>query len=356
MADCGLSDAAMKKRSTQSMDYVNSLKDKINENLKELLPQHFEKSRSTYFKIERTIIADYNINFVIEVDRNRYLFRVNVEQQSGLHDQIEYEYRALKFLADYKIAPRPYLVDNSKSTLPYGFLMEEYITGRYLDYDELSGILSAAVLLATLHRVPLPSDNFFITWSNPLEENLKDVSELLKQYATRKSKERKIVTLSSKLIQELEKSMNSYLKRFNSSSIVHTDVVNDNFIRSTQGLKLIDWEKPRIDDASYDLCVFLGTPSELWSSPRTMTVEEKNQFLGTYCLHMGIELEDMKEKITIRQPYVSLHWILWAATRLSDLKEGLISPGLMQFHSSNVSRYEKVAAAEHLEALLHEVC
>ena len=166
MADCGLSDAAMKKRSTQSMDYVNSLKDKINENMKELLPQHFEKSRSTYFKIERTIIADYNINFVIEVDRNRYLFRVNVEQQSGLHDQIEYEYRALKFLADYEIAPRPYLVDNSKSTLPYGFVMEEYITGRYLDYDELSGILSAAALLATLHRVPLPSDNFFHVFIN----------------------------------------------------------------------------------------------------------------------------------------------------------------------------------------------
>jgi hypothetical protein len=70
---------------------------------------------------------------------------------------------------------------------------------------------------------------------------------------------------------------------------------------------------------------------------------------------MGIELGDIKEKVRIRQPYVSLHWILWAASRLSDIKEGAISSELIRFHSSSVSRYKKVTAIEHLEALLRKV-
>lgn len=337
------------------MDYHNSLKEQINEYIRDILPEYFALSRNVYSKVERIIVADYNVNFVVQVNHNRYLLRVNVEQQSSLPNQIEYEYQVLKFLSNFKIAPQPYLVDNSKSRLQFGFLIEEYLAGEYLDYDDLSGILDAAALLASLHRIALPLENFFITWSNPLEENLKDVSEMLKHYATRKSKDKKIVTLSSKLIRKLEKSTTLYSKRLKSNSIVHTDVVNDNFIRSPQGLRLIDWEKPRVDDASYDLCVFIGTASELWSSPRAMTDEERNLFLYEYCRCMGIELGDIKEKVRIRQPYVSLHWILWAASRLSDIKEGAISSELIRFHSSSVSRYKKVTAIEHLEALLRKV-
>jgi thiamine kinase-like enzyme len=344
------------RRIVQLAGYLNLLKGQIHEYMNEVLCEHFGFSRNIYSKIERVIVADYNINFVIQLDRNRYLLRVNVEQQSGLPNQIEYEYQALKFLSGLKIAPQPYLVDNSKNRLRFGFLVEEYLIGEYLDYDELSGILDAAALLAALHRTSLPLDNFFIVWSDPLEENLKDVSELLKHYGTRKTREKKIVSLSSKLIRELEKSIASYSKGFESKSIVHTDVVNDNFIRSPQGLRLIDWEKPRVDDASYDLCVFLGTPSELWSSPRAMTDEERNLFLLEYCRRMGTDLSDTKEKVRIRQPYVSLHWILWAASRLSDVKEGNISSELIQFHSSSVPRYKKVTALKHLEALLREVC
>jgi thiamine kinase-like enzyme len=337
----------MKKLDTRSFGHINSLKNKINQNMNEILSECFNLPLNIPLKIERTIIADYNINFIIRVGQNRFVLRVNIEQQSGLKNQIEYEYKTLRFLEDYKIAPKPYLVDKSKGRLQYGFLIEEYIPGKYLDY-KLSGILSAAALLATLHRIPWPSDNFFIRWSNPLEENLKDVSELLKQYATRTFRDSKLVSLSDKLIRGLEKRTTCYSKSFHSNSIVHTDVVNDNFILSPQGLKLIDWEKPRIDDASYDLCCFLGTPPELWSSSRIMRDEEKNLFLLKYCRHMRIKLKDIKEKVRIRQPYVSLHWILWAANRLTDLKEGIISSELMKFHYSNVSRYKKVVSLEHL--------
>ena len=139
---------------------------------------------------------------------------------------------------------------------------------------------------------------------------------------------------------------------FNSKSIIHTDVVNDNFIRAKETLKLIDWEKPRVDDESYDLCCFLGTPSEIWSSRRTMTDDEREAFLLEYVNRSGRDLQETREKVRIRQPFVSLHWILWAATRLTDLKEGVIASELMEFHSQSIPRYQKVAKTEYIKSLL----
>jgi thiamine kinase-like enzyme len=295
------------------------------------------------------------LNYIIRIGQGKYLLRINVEQQSGLADQIEYEYKALKYLEGYKIVPKAHFVDNSKRRLPFGLLVEEYLEGEYLDYDDLSGVMDAAWLLAILHKISLPGDNFLVTWPNALEGSLSDVVEMLRRYTARESRKKEIADSSAKLIRRLEKNMGSEGKMFRSDSIVHTDVVNDNFIRSREGLRLIDWEKPRIDDESYDLCCFLGTPSQVWSSPRAMTEEERGLFLAEYARRSGGDLKEIKEKVRTRQPFVSLHWILWAATRLSELKEGLIAPELMEFHSRNIPRYGKVARAEYIEDLLKQV-
>ena len=59
----------------------------------------------------------------------------------------------------------------------------------------------------------------------------------------------------------------------------HTDVGCDNFIGTAQGLRMIDWEKPRVDDCSYDLSCFLSEPAQLWSSPHVLTVEDREAFI-----------------------------------------------------------------------------
>jgi thiamine kinase-like enzyme len=305
--------------------------------------------------VERIIVADYNVNVIIRSEGHEFVFRVNVEQQSGMLNQIEYEYKVLQFLEKYNIAPRPCLIDNSKTKLPYGFLIEEFIEGSYLDYDEANGIVEAARLLSFLHQIPLPNKNFFVLWQNPLEQSFKDVEDLIETYTGRKSGNDKLLSLSKQIIAKLEIIMDRYSKEFTSSSIIHTDVCNDNFIRSPRGLRLIDWEKPRVDDPSYDLCCFLGAPSQLWSSPRTMRKEEVDLFFREYCRNGGVALDHMKLKTRIRQPFVSLHWVLWAAIRLADLLDGTISEELMQFHSGSVDRYNKVASVEHLERILTDI-
>jgi thiamine kinase-like enzyme len=336
------------------LDDLATMETQVSTYVEDVLVSNLASGEAAY-AIEKSIVADYNINFVILIGQTRYLFRVNVEQQSGLENQIEYEYNTLNFLADQKIAPRAYFLDSTKTILPFAILVEEYLDGDYLSYDDLSGIQEAARLLAILHTTPLPTDHFFRSWSNPLEDSLKDVLDLFEKYSVRKTRDEKITTSIKKLIGKLEKRVASSSDSFSCESLVHTDVVNDNFIRSPQGLRLIDWEKPRIDDPSYDLCVFLGAPSELWSSPRTMTDSEKEVFLQEYCRHSGKEFGHIREQLRIRQPYVSAHWVLWAANRLADLMEGAISAELIQFHAQSISRYKKVASSKHIEMILDEL-
>ena len=67
---------------------------------------------------------------------------------------------------------------------------------------------------------------------------------------------------------------------------------------------------------------------------------------------MGHHLEVLLEKVRIREPLVSLHWILWGATKLCDLKEQRTAPELIQAHADKTTRYERIANSANIEKLL----
>ena len=330
----------------------NISKRQIDNYISEVLRRYLHLPNNTNYHIEKVIIGNYNINCVVHLAGKKYVLRINIEKQSGIPNQIEYEYKALKYLEQYNIAPKPYLFDSSKNILPYDILVEEYIPGNHLDYDDSKKIIGAAVLLSTLHGIPKPQDELLMVWSNPLKDSLKEIIRMFKSYKQRKSSDEKFIEYGVRLIGKLEKNINLHSKYFSNKNIVHTDVVNDNFIYSPKGITLIDWEKPRVDDSSYDLCVFLGKPSQIWGSSRFMNEKEKHLFLSEYCRKGGVEFCNLKEKVRIRQPYVSFRWILWGAHRTADADEGVILPELKRFHSKNYLRYKKTAATENIEELL----
>ncbi len=58
------------------------------------------------------------------------------------------------------------------------------------------------------------------------------------------------------------------------------------------------------------------------------------------------------QKVNIKEPLISLHWILWAATMLSNLKDQRTSPELVEAHAEKIVRYERVANPENIERLI----
>jgi len=331
---------------------VESLIHSIENYISSYLLSFLKLSRNTHFKIEDVIISNYNINVIIKIGVENYLLRINVEQQSGMPHQLEIEYKIHKYLSQFKITPQVFLIDISRNWIPYDFILEEFTPGDHLNYDDLESIRDAAKILAKLHSIPIPNPNFLIMWRDPLEDLLKELAKMYEDYEKRRVKNRDLLKYGKLLLHKLQKITPEYKNIFKPNSIVHTDVVNDNFLRSNKCIKIIDWEKPRIDDESYDLCVFLGKPPQLWASKRLMTEYEKNVFIETYSRFRNIGPESIIEKIFIRQPYVSFRWILWASHRKADVDEKIIPSEIIEFHKKNYHRYEKTSALENLIELI----
>jgi thiamine kinase-like enzyme len=284
------------------------------------------------------------------VDGKDYIFRINIDQQSGLRKQVEYEYNTLKFLEGHELAPEVYHLDDSRKYFEFDILIEQYLTGPHLLLNK-SHLKQVAALLARLHSLDHQGGNF-IVWQNPLRDTYEFVQNDIALYKTRKTAEEKIIVQSERALEEIRARILKSDLPFQADSLNHTDVGCDNFIRTPQGLRMIDWEKPRLDDCSYDLSCFLSEPAELWCSPHVLNAAEREAFIEAYAGLSGKGAELLRDKIRIREPMVSLHWILWGATKLCDLNEKLTSPELLGAHEEKIFRYERIARVEHIEKVL----
>lgn len=146
--------------------------------------------------------------------------------------------------------------------------------------------------------------------------------------------------------------INHYRHLFRADSLNHTDVACDNFIKTADGLRMIDWEKPQVDDYSYDIGCFLSEGAQLWCTEKILDSAERDRFLQIYAKKSGTDLERVQEKNKIREQLISLHWILWAATKLCDLMDHRTIPQLVAAHEEKIQRYERLSTPKNIQKLL----
>jgi thiamine kinase-like enzyme len=294
--------------------------------------------------------GSYNLNFHVRVDQKDFIFRVNIDPQSGLSNQIEYEFSVLKFLEGHRIAPKAYHFDDSRKHFEFDILIEEYLGGPPLHLQKES-LPEVAELLTRLHALD-PRDMPFVIWQDPLAGIYELTRDDLTGYEAALSPDKKTISLAKKVLAKSETLLNKQRHLFQADSLVHTDVCCENFVKTSAGLRLIDWEKPRVDDGTYDICCFLSEPVELYNSREVLNSEERKYFIDAYAGLSGKNPDHLMEKVNIREPLISLHWILWAATMLSNLSDQRTSPELVEAHEEKIARYERVANPENIEKLL----
>ena len=339
-----------KKISGTSETAVADLWERIEKYLRKMRPGILMLDRMDEVRLLEMTPGAYNLNFHIKIGNKEFIFRVNIEQQSGLSKQIEYEYRVLKYLARHNIAPHVYYIDDSRAEFEFDILIEQFLDGPHLYYRK-NQILEAAKLLANLHDLP-PQGIDLITWQDPLNDTYKLAEGDLINYRVRTTAERKIVNLSEKILEKTKLQISKSAFSLQADCLNHTDVVCDNFIRTSEGLRMIDWEKPRLDDCSYDLSCFLSEPAQLWCTADVMKVEDRKVFLEEYARLRNKNAELLAEQVRIREPLISLHWILWGETKLCDLREQRTTPELLGAHEEKKIRYKRLARYENLEKLL----
>jgi len=326
------------------------MQEKIIRYLKNLPPDILEIRSIDAIEILEMISGSYNLNYHVRVDRKDFIFRINIEPQSGLSNQIEYEFGVLKFVEDHAIAPRAYHFDDRRKHFDFDILIEEYLAGPPLSLVK-ADLPEVAELLARLHSLD-PRGMPSIVRRKPLAGIDALARSDLAVYAAKKSSDKKTIRLAKEILAKAEMLIDKYQHLFQADCLNHTDLCCENFIKTAQGLRLIDWEKPLVDDGSYDICCFLSTPVELYNSEKILNPEERSYFIDTYARLRGQNPDDLIQKVRLTDPLLSLHWILWAATMLSNFKEQHTSPELMEAHAQKIARYERVANPQNIEKLL----
>jgi len=124
-------------------------------------------------------------------------------------------------------------------------------------------------------------------------------------------------------------------------------LVPSNLIDNGTDIFIVDWEKARIDDASYDLAVFFSNSAAIWDSKELIGKAERYQFLVKYIELTGDKT--IQDRLEIIEPFLNAYFILWAANRICDVEEGKIDPLLGK---RNLARYKKLSNLKLIEKYL----
>ncbi len=299
-------------------------------NFRELLPQvehYLQVTPATLapgwdptapFDVAPLAQGEYNMNFLIRQGERTWVFRVNLGTQIDRDDQIVYEYRALELLAPTGVTPRPYFVDDSRTALPHGVLLMEYLPGEPLDYRR--DLEAAARLFAKVHTQPVPeAENHLIREARPLSMTYAECSQLLPVYLESELAEPALRDYLREVLAWAAEARHAerYFLADPWPCLINTEVNSGNFIvsRARNTLHLVDWEKPLWGDPSQDLSHFCVPTTTLWKTDYRMSAGDKQRFLETYKAALpDPHLRDTVEaRVRLRDPFNCLRGISWSA-------------------------------------------
>jgi aminoglycoside phosphotransferase (APT) family kinase protein len=270
------------------------------------------------FTVEPLAQGEYNMNYLVRQGREALVLRVNVGTQIGRDDQVLYEYRTLELLEPTGVTPRPFHVDDSRSRLPYGVLLMEYLPGEPLDYRrDLEG---AARLLARIHSQPVAEEeNHLIDEKRPLSMTYEECSHLLPVYLESEMADPSLRDYLRDVLAWAEgaRRREEYFLADPWRCVINTEVNSGNFIinRDRGTFHLVDWEKPLWGDPSQDISHFRVPTTTLWKTDYRMSDGDRWTFLEAYRAAItDAHLRDtIEERVRLRDPFNCLRGISWSA-------------------------------------------
>ena len=267
--------------------------------------------------------GEYNQNFVFSHPETgqELLFRVNLGSQMHLENQIEYEAHALELLAPSGRTPRLLYVDGSKSFFGKGILVEEFLSGRPLDYS--TDLTLAAQILADIHSVPVAQGHGLVMPRNPLVSMLEECFAMFSQYRRWSNADTGVVCQIESWFKKAEKwaeqwEQNQKLLGLSAPGrhIISTELNSGNFLINEGACSyLIDWEKPLFAEVEQDLAHFLVPTTTYWKTDTILDDAAIDDFIDEYCYAVAgrFETAEVRNHLTGYLATTCLRGITWCA-------------------------------------------
>lgn len=288
-------------------DYINRIKSYLLQ----------EDIRDTYgftSRLEVDFLAqgEYNKNFIIRHNSDKYVFRVNMSSQLNLDNQIEYEYNAIKCLEKSGVTPRGYFVDNSRKAFKEGVLMMNYLEGRPLDYGKDLHI--AADIFSKIHQLDTkPFSEHLILEDALCQARVIEADGWLEEFRDSKRPRLEMKQIMEVFYAYCKNQATSTDEKFMADPwlvVNNTEVNSHNFIIGEKNSYLIDWEKPVISDPVQDITQFLAPTTTLWKANYLLADDEIDAFYEVYEQGVGREV---KNRVHDYKPFLLLRALSWCA-------------------------------------------
>ena len=267
--------------------------------------------------------GEYNQNFLFThpLTQQKLVLRINKGSQMHLENQIEYEFSALNDLENSGRTPKALFCDNSKSILPYGTLVMEWLPGQALNYR--TDLQKAAEIFADIHSTAVPADSKLIAPSCPAKAIFDECMEMVEHYFTWEQADPVIVSLLHELIDEIAKLPLSEVSTA-PKCMVNTEVNSGNFLINDSGKSyLIDWEKPLLSEPAQDLGHFLVPTTTFWKTDVILTPEEIREFVAHYekAINGRMDTSSLQERLPLFFTVTCLRGVTWCAMALREYSQ-----------------------------------
>lgn len=239
----------------------------IIENVRNYFDKKGNKALGLAGKTEISILGkgESNLNLLARNGRKEFVVRVSLLEKSRTRK----EYNILKAIEPLHIAPRPYIIDDSKRFVKEDFIIIEKLPGRLLNkrisVDDVKII--AKTLLKLHHKryagfgqvdgnlkkgILYDSLNERIGWASYEFDNLRDEIIRNNKPADLRCSILPVLIKMKRIFDDICLKNRQFFSgsRF---SVVHGDLRQWNILRYPGGISLIDWELARIADPAEDI-------------------------------------------------------------------------------------------------------
>ena len=229
--------------------------------------------------------GEYNLNytFLHPLTGEKLVLRIPMGSQMHLSNQVRYEFEALRLLEHSGRTPIPHYIDDSKTIIPYGFLVMSFILGRALRYE--TDLAQAANCLADIHNLKIPADTHLLAPENPLGAVLDECFAMSAHYLNSGIGSPEVKRQIADLLERGKKIVEGASAGQRERCLVNTELNSGNFLvnDSEQRTSLVDWEKPLYACAGQDLGHFLAPTTTLWKTDTILGEREIQGFMRDYC-------------------------------------------------------------------------